>query len=92
MSHHDESSWGDVILISFSLLDNTTAANKLREHKPSFVANYTKTAYWAVASDRNCTTQAAQLEECKFSLFRCFFTTCHLVLDNVAARRRGSTE
>ena len=26
MSHHDESSWGDVILISFSLLDNTTHA------------------------------------------------------------------
>ena len=25
MSHHDESSWGDVILISFSLLDNTTS-------------------------------------------------------------------
>jgi len=39
------------------------AADKLREHKPSFVANYTKTAYWAVAGDRNCVAQAAQLEE-----------------------------
>jgi len=50
------------------------AADKLREHKPSFVANYTKTAYWAVAADRNCTAQAAQLEE---------------LLDNVAAGTQG---
>ena len=66
------------------------AAGKLKAQKPSFVTSYTKSALWTASQDRNCFTEAAQMEECKFLII--FVRTLHFsVLETLTTDqpRRG---